>query len=461
MTATAYHFHASRIQRSHGQSAVASAAYRHGEKYRDERTGELCDYSDRVDVLYTAIYAPKDAPEWVKASEQLWNHVEAFERKKNSQTAISIDGAIPKELGEQEREYLLKNFARKFYEQGLIVDAAIHAGGETENIHAHLMITTRKLDGEEFEKGKFRELNSKTALAAWRESWATENAKLLERMGFQLEADRWKHGHLTLPKQKALAIGRGDLEFAEACQQSIDEGKSRHHGRAAIELEKRGETSHRMESIRAERAETQEIQTLKQEIECDKVEAVATFQELRERRLDAPEIDMKAAAREVTAREPMRAQPEPVAEIMPTMPEVAASVERAADTVEHGVMKGAEIVTALGEGLANVVEGLFFGGDSRKAPGGAEYQQPTAAPSRQPEPAVPEWRRVRDALRTTSPEEAAQDPQARATLLSQLRQANAEITAEIRRNQEKGQQEKAVELELGYDDDELGRSRER
>jgi len=56
------------------------------------------------------------------------------------------------------------------------------------------------------------------------------------------------------------------------------------------------------------------------------------------------------------------------------------SVERAAVILDYGAGKVAGAMSALGEGLANVVEGLFFGGASRKAPGGAEYQQPTAAP---------------------------------------------------------------------------------
>ena len=42
-----YHFHVSRVSRGAGQSAVASAAYRAGEKLEDEYYGEVADYTNK------------------------------------------------------------------------------------------------------------------------------------------------------------------------------------------------------------------------------------------------------------------------------------------------------------------------------------------------------------------------------------------------------------------------------
>ena len=44
MTIALYHFHVTQIKRSAGQSAVAAAAYRSGEKLHSEYYGEDSDY---------------------------------------------------------------------------------------------------------------------------------------------------------------------------------------------------------------------------------------------------------------------------------------------------------------------------------------------------------------------------------------------------------------------------------
>ncbi|MBQ7322221.1 MAG: MobA/MobL family protein, partial [Clostridia bacterium] len=48
-----YHFHVDQIKRSEGQSAIASAAYRAGEKLHSEYYGEDSDYTNKGGVIYT------------------------------------------------------------------------------------------------------------------------------------------------------------------------------------------------------------------------------------------------------------------------------------------------------------------------------------------------------------------------------------------------------------------------
>ena len=48
LTIALYHFHATRIKRSAGQSAVAAAAYRSGEKLHSEHYSEDSDYAKRA-----------------------------------------------------------------------------------------------------------------------------------------------------------------------------------------------------------------------------------------------------------------------------------------------------------------------------------------------------------------------------------------------------------------------------
>ena len=48
LTIALYHFHVTRIKRSAGQSAVAAAAYRSGEKLHSEHYSEDSDYAKRA-----------------------------------------------------------------------------------------------------------------------------------------------------------------------------------------------------------------------------------------------------------------------------------------------------------------------------------------------------------------------------------------------------------------------------
>jgi hypothetical protein len=50
------------MSRSRGLSASAAAAYRSGLKIRDERTGELHDYSRKGGVLHRELVVPAAAP---------------------------------------------------------------------------------------------------------------------------------------------------------------------------------------------------------------------------------------------------------------------------------------------------------------------------------------------------------------------------------------------------------------
>ena len=71
-----FHFHVTQIKRSAGQSAVASAAYRAGEKLHSEYYGEDSDYSRKGGVICSEILLPSHAPPEYADREKLWNAVE-------------------------------------------------------------------------------------------------------------------------------------------------------------------------------------------------------------------------------------------------------------------------------------------------------------------------------------------------------------------------------------------------
>lgn len=142
-----YHMRVKSISRAAGQSAVAAAAYRLGERLVDQATGQVQDYTRRSGVMVTFSIAPEDAPDWATDPEPLWNGVEASETRKNSKLAREYELALPASLDAETREAIARAFAQELVDRyGVAVSTAIHApsGKESElNYHAHILSTTR------------------------------------------------------------------------------------------------------------------------------------------------------------------------------------------------------------------------------------------------------------------------------------------------------------------------------
>ncbi|MCD7802696.1 MAG: MobA/MobL family protein, partial [Clostridiales bacterium] len=111
-----YHFHVTQIKRSAGQSAVASAAYRSGERLYSEYYGEVSDYTRKGGVVCSEILLPNHAPPEYADRQTLWNAVEKAEPGKKAQLAYSFDIALQNEFSleengewdaKQHREYLV------------------------------------------------------------------------------------------------------------------------------------------------------------------------------------------------------------------------------------------------------------------------------------------------------------------------------------------------------------------
>ena len=94
---------------------------------------------------------------------------------------------------------------------------------------------------------KNREWNSRETLEGWREKVAILGARALERAGHKIEAQRFRHGHETLEKQRAAALARGDLEFVAG----LDREPSRHVGVTATAMERKGIRTERGDLNRA------------------------------------------------------------------------------------------------------------------------------------------------------------------------------------------------------------------
>lgn len=122
-----YHFHVEQIKRSEGRTAVASAAYRAGEKLHNLWDGETHDYTRKGGVILTEIILPKHAPKRFYDRSTLWNEVEQIEKHYKAQLAYSFDMALQNEFSLEENIELAREFVQKYFvSDGMIVDLAIH-----------------------------------------------------------------------------------------------------------------------------------------------------------------------------------------------------------------------------------------------------------------------------------------------------------------------------------------------
>ena len=146
-----FHFTVAQISRGGGQSSVASAAYRAGEKLKDEYYGQIHDYTKKHGVIMSEIILPENAPERFSDRQTLWNEVEKVEKHPKAQLAYSFDFALQNELSMEENIRIAKEFiAENFTSRGMIVDMAVHEPGkdpdDIPNPHVHVMVPMRPLN---------------------------------------------------------------------------------------------------------------------------------------------------------------------------------------------------------------------------------------------------------------------------------------------------------------------------
>ncbi len=216
-----YHFHVTQIKRSAGQSAIASAAYRAGERLYSEYYGEWSDYTRKGGVLHSEILLPDHAPAAYADRQTLWNAVEQKEKHKKAQLAYSFDIALQNELSEEENIALARRFVQEcLVSKGMICDLAVHRPdpkeGKDPNPHFHVMATMRSLnpDGSWGEKQRREyvldengeripdskggyvfnavhttDWHTPETLESWRETWCLMVNEAFERKGIETRID--------------------------------------------------------------------------------------------------------------------------------------------------------------------------------------------------------------------------------------------------------------------------------
>ena len=236
--------------RAGGSSAASAAAYRAGERIRDERTGKTYDHSERQDVMHKEIILPSkfadDDMSWATDRSSLWNLAESAEARKNARVAREYLVALPVELSPQQRVGLVKGFSQELSDRyGFAVDVAIHAprefpGSDPRNFHAHLLTTTREVTTEG--------LGAKTTLDM---NDSRRHALGLEPAINELLHARARWGAAANEALQAAQISaRVDHRSLEA--QGIDREPRLQIPRAAFEMERHGYRSVVAERLREE-----------------------------------------------------------------------------------------------------------------------------------------------------------------------------------------------------------------
>lgn len=218
-----FHLSVKTVARSKGQSATASAAYRAAEKIKDERTGELHDYTRKKGVIEAALILPKGVPKMERG--ELWNAAEAAENRKNSTVGREYEVALPAELTADERLQLAKDFAGWLVERyGVAADVAIHEPnrrGDEKNFHAHILTTTRRIERDGLGE-KTRQLDDKKS---------GEVEKIRERWEQMCNHELSRKGENEISRQSLKAQG------------VTDRLPQIHVGAAAMAMERKGKTS--------------------------------------------------------------------------------------------------------------------------------------------------------------------------------------------------------------------------
>lgn len=224
----------------------------------NERDGVVHDFTHRRDVEHAEIVLP----EGVNGGRLdplyrgvLWNVAEFAEKRCDARTAREVEVTLPAELSAQVRRELAVGFGRELAQRyGVAVDVSIHAPhewGDQRNHHAHLLMTTRKIEGVEIGKGGRVRLGEKAELEL---SDAQRKAKGLLSGAKEIDALRARWAELQNAALER-AQERDRVDHRSYARRGLAITPTQHLGPAAAAQEREGIVTERGDLNRAALAE--------------------------------------------------------------------------------------------------------------------------------------------------------------------------------------------------------------
>ena len=271
-----YFLRSEHVSRANGSRVTRAAAYRAGERIRDERSSEVYDHSDRRDVVYKEVVLPEelaDRPDmaWAMDRASLWNAAEHSGLRCNSRLAREWLVFLPPELNSEQRTQLVRNFAKELADKyKCAVDACVHLprpGADPRNHHAHLLMTTREVTPEGLGPrtslelgGRERHLlglkgSSREEYISVRERWAVLTNNALERAGLEARVDHRSFERQGIDREPVPTIPEKVFYAERKAQGPSDAGaaiRARHQERVEARLLGRDELARVVQGQRAE-----------------------------------------------------------------------------------------------------------------------------------------------------------------------------------------------------------------
>ena len=270
-----FHMNVTQIKRSKGQSAIAAAAYRAGEKLHSEYYGEVSDYTNKGGVICSEILLPDHAPREYADRQTLWNAVEKAERGKKAQLAYSFDIALQNEFSMEENIALARRFLLEhFVSRGMVVDFAIHVPdvepGGISNPHFHVMSPIRPIE----ENGKWGckqhrvyELDEEGNRLLDTDGNCIFNAVPTTNWGSPETLEYWREQWAAMCNAKFEEMGYGErIDHRSYERQGIDLLPTIHEGPAVRQMEAKGIRTDKGEFNRWIKATNSLIQSVRKKI---------------------------------------------------------------------------------------------------------------------------------------------------------------------------------------------------
>jgi hypothetical protein len=215
------------FSRGKGGCVTRAAAYRAGERIRDERTGHVDDWVTREDVVHKEIMLPSQfagsaAMDWARDRATLWNCVERTDSP-IARLGRDVMVVLPAELTAAQRVQLARRYGQELAERYLAgVDVTVHLPRPTSNEfnhHAHLLMTARQVTPEGIGSRTILEMagkelhalglgSSKNELRLMRERWAQVTNEAFREAGLDLRVDHRSFKARGIDREPGLVLPR-------------------------------------------------------------------------------------------------------------------------------------------------------------------------------------------------------------------------------------------------------------
>ncbi|WP_404456847.1 MobA/MobL family protein (plasmid) [Virgibacillus necropolis] len=260
------------------RSAVACSAYRSGSALYSERDGLTKNFKEREVQPDSYILSPKNAPEWTKDRQSLWNEVEKKEKQHNSQLAREIVISLPTQLSNEEQTDLTLDFCKEnFSDEGMVADINIHRD-KKHNPHAHIMLTIRPFNDDgtwgnkrKKENGKSIHLtdwNKKETMIKWRKDLADRINYKFKEKGIEDYVSHESYAKQGLEKIPKIRLSRDSYQYENRMKD-----KARQKGQEYQPVTHYGKLNKEIIQINKELSKEQEkvvsLESHKQEKETD------------------------------------------------------------------------------------------------------------------------------------------------------------------------------------------------